>query len=88
MEKDNDQEVSSDSKENVATDVGGDKEGGIGTPKKKSRATELEKLQVGMQSPQMPRKLRAKHHVEKESPKITKKRPPKKGPSKITKVRH
>ena len=87
MEKDNDQEVSSGSREKVATDVGGDKEGGIGTPKKRARATELQKLQVGMQSPQMPQKLLAKHYVEKKSEKIGKKRPPKKGPSKITKVR-
>ena len=80
MEKDNDQEVSSGLREKVATDVGGDKEGGIGTPKKRAWATELQKLQVGMQSPQMPRKLRAKHYVENESNKIGKKRPPKKGP--------
>ena len=78
MEKENDQEVSSGSREKVATDVAGDKEGGIGTPKMRARATELQKLQVGMQSPQMPRKLRAKHFVEKESEKIGKKRLPKK----------
>jgi hypothetical protein len=49
------------------------------TPKKRARATELQKLQVGMQSPQMPHKLRDKHVVEKESEKIGKKRLPKKG---------
>jgi hypothetical protein len=87
LETQNDQEVSSGSREKVATDVAGDKEGGIGTPKKRARATELQKLQVGMQSPQMPRKLRPKHYVEIESEKIGKKRPPKKGASKITKVR-
>ena len=56
------------------------------TPKKRARATELQKLQVGMQSPQMPRKLRAKHVVEKEPEKIGKKRLPKKDASKISKV--
>ena len=65
LEKDNDQEVSSSSREKVATDVGGNKGGGIRTPKKRARATELQKLQVGMQFPQMPRKLRAKHYEEK-----------------------
>ena len=48
LEKDNDQEVSSSSREKVATDVGGNKGGGIGTPKKRARATELQKLQVWM----------------------------------------
>jgi hypothetical protein len=48
LEKDNDQEVSSGSREKVATNVGCDREGGIGAPKKRARATELQKLQAGM----------------------------------------
>ena len=86
MKTQNNQEVSSGSREKVAIDVAGDSQGGIGTPKKRVRATELQKLQVGMQSPQVPRKLRAKHYVEKESEKIGNKCPPKKGVAKITKV--
>lgn len=57
LEKENDQEVSSGSRKKAAIDVVGDKEGRIGTPKKRAWAIELQKLQFGIQSPQMPRKL-------------------------------
>ena len=56
----------------MAPNVAVDKEGGIGTPKKRPRATELQKLQIGIHEPQMPRKLRTKHYVEKDSEKIGK----------------
>ena len=82
LEKEGDEEVSSGSREKATQDVAGDKEVGIGTPKKRPRATELQKLQIGTQSPQMPRKLRTKQHVDDGG-----KPKPKKGPS-YTNDRH
>ena len=72
MEKENDEEVSLGLREKTTQDVAGDKEIGIGTPKKRPRATKLQKLHIGTQSPQMLRKLRTKHYVEKESENIDK----------------
>jgi hypothetical protein len=79
LEKENDQEVSSGSTEKVATDVAGDKEGGIGTPKKWARATELQKLQVGNYEPNIMWKMNRRR--------LARNGPPRKSPSKITKVR-
>lgn len=72
MEKENEQEVSSGSREKAAPDVAGHREGGVGVPKKRSRASELQKLQIGIEEPQMPRKLRSKHTVETVKEKIGK----------------
>ena len=44
LEKENDEEVSSGSREKTTQYVAGDKEVGIGTPKKRPKATELQKL--------------------------------------------
>lgn len=49
MEKENDEEVSSGSREKATQDVAGDKEIGLGAPKKRPRVTELQKLQSGIQ---------------------------------------
>ena len=72
MEKENELEVSSGSKEKAAPDVAGDKEGGIAVPKKRLRATELQKLQIGNEEPQMPQKLQTKYTVETVKEKIDK----------------
>ena len=72
MEKENEEEVSSSSREKAAPDVASDKDGGIGVPKKRSRATELQKLQTGIEEPQMARKLRTKHTMETVKEKIGK----------------
>lgn len=41
LEKENDKDVSSGSREKTTQDVAGDKEVVLGTPKKRSRATEV-----------------------------------------------
>ena len=72
LEKKNDEEVSSGSREKATQDVAGDKEVVLGTPKKRPRTTELQKLQIGTQSPQMLRKLQIKHYAKKDSKKVGK----------------
>jgi hypothetical protein len=47
LEKENDEEVSSGSREKTIQDVAGDKKIILGTPKKRPRATEVQKLQIG-----------------------------------------
>ena len=92
LEKEDDEEVSSGSREKATQDIAFDTQVGIGTPKKRPRATELQKLQIGTQSPQMPRKLRPKQHVDDGGkPKSKKgddvvKPKPKKGAAKCPKV--
>ena len=72
MEKENEKEVSSSSREKAGLDVASDEDSGIGVPKQRSRATELQKLQIGIEEPQMARKLRTKHTVETVKEKIGK----------------
>ena len=72
LEKENDEELNSSSKEKSIHDVADDKEVGIGSPKKRPRATKLQKLQIEIEELQMLRKLRTKHYVEKYSEKIDK----------------